>query len=104
MTMPQTKPGITGTDRAASICIFTWTCLHASFGRWLMRYQAMTNLLRAETNASPAYNLPSSRPAAGIDRPATEALPCVLLIDEDANYREPRTGDRRASGSDVPDL
>jgi two-component system response regulator ChvI len=64
----------------------------------------MTNLLRAETNASPAYNLPSSRPGAGIDRLATEALPCVLLIDDDDNYREALKGELLDSGFDVTDF
>lgn len=64
----------------------------------------MTNLLRAETNAFPAYNLPNSRPEAGIDRSATEALPCVLLIDDDDNYREALKGELLDSGFDVTDF
>ncbi len=64
----------------------------------------MTNLLRAETSALPAYNLPSRRPEPAIDRPATESPPRALLIDDDDNYREALKGELIEWGFDVTEF
>ena len=64
----------------------------------------MTNLLKAETSALPAYNLRSSLPSQAIERPVNEALPRALLVDDDDPYREALKGELLEAGFDVDDF
>jgi two-component system response regulator ChvI len=64
----------------------------------------MTNLLKAETSALLAYSLRSSLPDRVIDKPANEALPRVLLVDDDGLYREALKGELVEAGFDVSDF
>ena len=64
----------------------------------------MTNLLKAETNAYPAYSLRSTLPHPASERLANEAQPRVLLIDDDGLYREALKGELVEAGFDVDDF
>ena len=64
----------------------------------------MTNLLKAETSALPAYSLRTSLPDQVIERPANEAQPRALLIDDDDLYREALKGESVEAGFDIADF
>ena len=64
----------------------------------------MTNLLKAETSALPAYSLRTSLPDQVIERPANEAQPRALLIDDDDLYREALKGELVEAGFDIADF
>ena len=64
----------------------------------------MTNLLKAETSALPAYSLRTSLPDQVVERPANEAQPRALLVDDDDLYREALKGELLEAGFEIADF